>query len=386
MTPRDILIDQVSDAFRRTYGEDPAHIVAAPGRVNLIGEHCDYNDGLVLPCAIDRETMIAFGPADHGAIRSVAADFDGDSDSFPAGAAIDHATADWKNHIRGVAHFLRERGIEPPAANLAIAGNVPMGAGLSSSASLGVATALTLSAHAGADVEPDELARIAQQSENDFVGCACGIMDQMASACGTKGAAVLIDCQSMERRAVPIAESLAIVIIESGIQRILTDSPFNTRRAECEAAAEHYGVDALRNLDQERLEAERGELDEACFRRARHVVTEIARVRRGIDAFASGDTHSLAEIMAASHASLRDDFQVSIPPIDKMVAALTQLIGDRGGVRMTGAGFGGCLVAVTEAAMAEEVINWVEAEHNPSTEVKASAGIYHASDGARLLR
>ena len=385
MTPRDILIERVSAAFRRAYGEEPARIVVAPGRVNLIGEHCDYNDGLVLPCAINRETMIAIGPAQHGEIRSFAADFDDDSDGFSTTAGvIDHAEADWKNHIRGVVHFLRERGIQPPAANLAIAGNMPMGAGLSSSASLGVATALALSMHADAKVEPGDLARIAQQSENDFVGCACGIMDQMASACGTEGAAVLIDCQSMEQRAVPISESLAIVIIESGIQRILTDSPFNTRRAECEAAARHYGVDALRSLDITRLEPERGDLDEACFRRARHVVTEIARVRRGVDAFATGDTASLADIMAASHASLRDDFQVSIPPIDQMVAMLAEKIGDRGGVRMTGAGFGGCLVAAVEKALAEDVISWVEQDR--TTEVQASAGIYLPSKGAHLLR
>ena len=174
------------------------------------------------------------------------------------------------------------------------------------------------------------------------------------------------------------------MIIESGIQRILTDSPFNTRRAECEAAARHYGVDALRSLDAARLEPERGDLDEACFRRARHVVAEIARVRRGVDAFATGDTASLADIMAASHASLRDDFQVSIPPIDQMVAMLAEKIGDRGGVRMTGAGFGGCLVAVVEKPLAEDVIGWVE--HDRTTEVQASAGIYLPSKGAHLLR
>lgn len=385
MTHRKALIDRVATAYREAYGEPPEQIVGAPGRVNLIGEHCDYNEGLVLPCAIDRETMIAIGAGSDGAIRVRSADFSKDGDAFVANAPVVPADTDWKNHVRGVAHFMQRRGIDLPSVNLAIAGNLPIGVGLSSSASLGVAVALALALRSGADLKCADFAHLAQQAENDFVGCACGIMDQMASACGEAGTALLVDCRSLERRAIPIADGLAIVIIDSGIRRTLTDSPFNARRSECEAAAAHYGIPALRDLDTETLVRQRSDLDDALFRRARHVVTEIDRVHEAIDALATTDLTTLSELMRASHRSLRDDFEVSIPPIDALVSSIAAIVGDRGGVRMTGAGFGGCLVAIVAAEAADEICGRIIEESSGMADISTSAAIYEPSAGARLI-
>lgn len=385
MNRREALIERVSAAFEQAYGHPPAHIVGAPGRVNLIGEHCDYNDGLVLPCAIDRETLIAIGDSDDGHIRSFAADFDGESDAFATGAPIERTERDWQNHIRGVAHFLQQQGVGLRASKLAIAGDVPIGAGLSSSASLGVATGLALAQLSRTKIDPVDLARAAQMAEIEYVGCACGIMDQMASACSKAGSALLIDCRTLETRPVPIADDLAIVIIDSGIRRTLTNSRFNERRAECEAAARHYGVPALRDLDIDTLNHNRGDIDETLFRRARHVVTEIARVEAAVPALAAGDLPALSALMHQSHRSLSKDFEVSLPAIDSLVSIIADVIGNRGGVRMTGAGFGGCLVAITAADMADAVIDCVENGYNRSADIAASAGIFRPSAGAHLI-
>lgn len=382
MNRRELLMDRAQSAYRDAFGAEPTRLVAAPGRVNLIGEHCDYNDGLVLPCAIDRETVIAIGESSSAEISTVAADFGFDRDAFGIDQTITPAGEDWKNHVRGVAHMLRQRGIELRPAQIAISGDVPIGAGLSSSASLGVAAALALTVHSNAALTATELALVAQRSENDFVGCACGIMDQLASAASTAGSATLIDCRTLDYRAVPIADSLAIVIIDSGVRRTLTESPFNTRRAECEAAARHYGVAALRDLRRADLDENRQNLDETLFRRARHIVTEIERVRQAEAAIAAADLPALAQLMQDAHRSLRDDFEVSIPQIDRLVDMVADTIGDRGGVRMTGAGFGGCVVAVTDANVAPEVIARVETGYNTAPDANARAAVYAAASGA----
>lgn len=356
MNRREALVARVIAGYRAAYGAEPTQLFAAPGRVNLIGEHVDYNDGFVLPCAIDRETIVALGEGQGSQFEAVALDMgEGAHDSFALDLPIARVQNDWQNHLRGVVHFVQARGHDVRPARIAVAGDVPIGAGLSSSASLGVAAAFALSAHSELGLTPAQLARIAQAAENEFVGCACGIMDQMASAASVAGAALLLDCRTLETRAVPIHPDLAVTVIDSGIRRQLTESAFNQRRAECEAAAAHYGVSALRDLDPVQLEAGRGGLDPVLFARTRHVVSEIGRVAPLAAALTGSDTAAIARLLAEGHRSLAEDFAVSLPALDRLAGLVQATLGTAGGVRLTGAGFGGCLVAVCQAAVVPSI-------------------------------
>lgn len=390
MKRREQLIARAREGFRMAYGIDPTRIYSAPGRVNLIGEHTDYNAGLVLPCAIDRETIIVLGPSDESdkipQIQSIALDMGSVEDAFQIKPEIERAGNNWQNHIRGVAHYLQQRGVPLKPARIAIAGDIPIGSGLSSSASLGVVAALALSDHAGLPLQPADLASVAQKSENDYVGCACGIMDQMASAAGAEGHALLLDCRSLEHMPIPIARDLEIVVIDSGIRRQLTESAFNTRREECDKAAAHYGMASLRTVTHDQLEQDRGALDDALFRRARHVVNEIARVEPMAVALVQGQTAQLSELMRASHNSLRDDFEVSVPEVDRLVAIVDQAIGDAGGVRMTGAGFGGSVVAIVAKDRVDLVFDAVSQGYNPKAEFPGTVQIFKPSTGAARIK
>ncbi|OBV10166.1 galactokinase [Erythrobacter dokdonensis] len=382
MNRRDALIARVTQGYREAFGAEPEALFAAPGRVNLIGEHVDYNDGLVLPCAIDRETIVAIGAGGGGLIEAVALDMGaGARDAFDPAAPIARGPDDWHNNLRGVAHFLGEYGHPVCPARIAVAGDVPIGAGLSSSASFGVALALALSEYSGHALAPDRLALIAQAAENDFVGCACGIMDQMASAASTAGAALLLDCRTLATRSVPVHPGLAITVIDSGIRRQLTESAFNERRDECEAAARHFGVAALRDLDPAMLEAGRGGLDSVLYARARHVVSEIARVEPVAAALASGDSAALARLLAQGHRSLAQDFAVSLPALDRLAELVQAPLGDAGGVRLTGAGFGGCLVTVSDAAAGEAIAGAVSC-YNREAAIPARFEVFKPGAGA----
>ena len=265
----------LTELFVNTFGAEPEFFFQAPGRVNLIGEHTDYNDGFVLPCAIDYQAMIAATPRDDNKIVATAHAYDGQVSEFELSLPIASSEkAFWSNYVRGVATVLLQKGHELKGANIAIIGNVPQGAGLSSSACLEVVTGLTLTHMAGLEVSLKELALIGQQAENEFVGCNCGIMDQMISACGDEGHAMLLDCRSLDTRLVSIPEGSAIVIINSNVKRGLVDSEYNTRRQQCEAAADHFKVKALRDVSIAQLEAAKNDLDEMTYRRAHHVITE----------------------------------------------------------------------------------------------------------------
>ncbi|MBX9644084.1 MAG: galactokinase [Novosphingobium sp.] len=353
MSAMNALAERTVRAFREAHGRDPVVVAFAPGRVNLIGEHTDYNDGFALPCALDCGTVVALAPREDRRILARALDLGGETGDFALGDAIPVLeTGHWQNHLRGIAAGLPQFGLPVCGADLVISGDIPQGTGLSSSASLGVALALGLTALAGESApDPRTLARVAQWSEHNYVGCACGLMDQIASAFGQAGHALLLDCRSLEVRPVQFPADAAILIVNSGVTRGLVDSAYNERRAQCAAAAAHYGVAALRDLDLAQLEAGRGDLDDITFRRARHVVSENARTEQAAKAMERGDLVTLGVAMRASHASLRDDFEVSVPPVDALVDFLNGVIGQSGGARMTGGGFGGCVVAVMPQAM-----------------------------------
>ncbi len=374
----------LTELFEKTFGHQPTHYFQAPGRVNLIGEHTDYNDGFVLPCAIDYQAMIAASPRDDQKIVATAHSYDGQVSEFELSLPVSHSEeAFWSNYVRGVASVLMEKGMSLKGVNIAIIGNVPQGAGLSSSACLEVVTGLTLTRMSGLDISLKELALIGQKAENEFVGCNCGIMDQMISACGREDHAMLLDCRSLDTRLVSIPKNAAVVIINSNVKRGLVDSEYNTRREQCEAAAKHFGVKALRDITLEQLEAGRNDLDELTYRRARHVVTENERTLAAAEALARGDLKAMGKFMAESHISMRDDFEITVPAIDGIVEIVKDVIGSEGGVRMTGGGFGGCVVALIPEEKVDAVKQAVH-EHYPKYANGLTADIYicRASQGA----
>lgn len=382
MTPS----QRVSAVFAEQFEQQPDLLVRAPGRVNLIGEHTDYNDGFVLPCAIDYETCVAIGRRTDNLVHVVAADYGNQRDLFCLDQPIaHHPDQRWSDYIRGVVKCLQERGHALRGLNLVVSGNVPQGAGLSSSASLEVAIGQAFKEALGLDIGQAEIALNGQQAENQFVGCNCGIMDQMISASGEKDHALLLDCRSLETRLIPMPSNLAVLIVNSNVRRGLVDSEYNTRRQQCEAAARHYGVKALRDLDLAALEAGKDGLDEVSYRRARHVVGENTRTLAAADALESGDLARLGELMGQSHVAMRDDFEITVPAIDGLVEIIKAQIGSEGGVRMTGGGFGGCVVAVLRPEKVAAAIAAVEAEYQARFGLKADCYVCRASAGAGQL-
>jgi galactokinase len=374
--------DRARTAFRAAFGSEPAFLVRAPGRVNLIGEHTDYNDGFVLPCAIDRDTVVAIGPQAASRLSAVAADFAGQTDQFSLASGFERSAHGWANYARGVAIALIDWGVPLVGAQLVIAGDVPLGSGLSSSASLAVAVARALTELCGSVPAPADLARIAQRAENDFVGCACGIMDQLIATSGQADHALLIDCRKFKCDPVPLPSDLRLIIAHSGIRHANTDGAYNERRAQCEAAAGHYGVAALRDLSFDELMAGRSGLNETMFRRARHVVTENERTLAAAMALRAGDLQTLGLLMRASHASMRDDFEITVPAIDQLAAIMGDAIGEDGGARMTGGGFGGCVIAVVRTARVESVMAAVAQHYRAPAGTPAEVFICQPSDGA----
>jgi galactokinase len=373
------------EIFADKFGYPATITIKAPGRVNLIGEHTDYNDGFVLPCAIDYETVIACAQRNDRTIRVIAADYDNDEDSFSLDEPILHTDAHpWANYVRGVVKHLMLRNKDFSGADMVISGNVPQGAGLSSSASLEVAVGQALKSLYDLPLDGVALALNGQEAENQFVGCNCGIMDQLISALGKENHSLLIDCRSLETRAVSMPESAAVVIINSNVKRGLVDSEYNARREQCEVAARFFGVKALRDVDPALFFSIQDELDPVVARRARHVITENDRTLAAADALASGDLKRMGELMAESHASMRDDFEITVPQIDKLVEIVKEVIGDKGGVRMTGGGFGGCIVALVPQDMVEKVRQAVEQQYHAHSGLKETFYVCTASQGAGI--
>ncbi|GIX21507.1 MAG: galactokinase [Gammaproteobacteria bacterium] len=360
MTPA--LVDRTAAAFRAAFGAAPAAWFQAPGRVNLIGEHTDYNGGAVLPAAIDRWTVAAVRPRSDGLCRVLAVDRDGAQSAWPlAGPIHRDPAAPWSDYLRGVCVALARHGALERGLDVAVAGDIPQGAGLSSSASLSVVFALALAAVNGLSLAPLAVAQAAQAAENEFAGCRCGIMDQLASVAGRADHALLIDCAALRWRTVPLPATRRLVVIDSGVHRGLVDSAYQERRAQCEAAAAALGVTALAEARPEDLAAARDRLDPVVFRRARHVIGEHRRTLAAAEALAAGELERLDRAMAESHRSMREDFQITTPEIDALVAAVEAVLDGAGGVRMTGGGFGGCVVAFVPP----EAVARIEAEVLP---------------------
>lgn len=377
------LINNVTRSFSSIFGYAPTHFIQAPGRVNLIGEHTDYNDGFVLPCAINYQMVVAAAKREDNIIRVIAVDYQNEVDEFSLDNTIEFLPNKmWANYVRGVIHFLQQDNYSFHGMDIAISGNVPQGAGLSSSAALEVAIGQTLKTLYQLPISQKEIALNGQKAENQFVGCNCGIMDQLISACGEENHALLIDCRSLETSAVTMPENMVVMIINTNKKRGLVDSEYNTRRQQCEEAAQILNVAALRDATLEDLLAKKALMSDVVYRRARHVITENSRTLEAADALREGDLTTLSQLMMQSHHSMRDDFEITVKEVDSLVEIVKSVIGDRGGVRMTGGGFGGCVVALVTPDLVDKVIDSVKAQYEAKTGLKETIYVCSASQGA----
>lgn len=380
-------VQQLLEKFRARFGTS-ANVYRAPGRVNLIGEHTDYNDGFVLPTAIGFSCWVAIAPRKdrklvfHSEIfgESVEANLDG---------LNAHAEGKWHDYPLGIASTLEKAGKRLRGANLSISGDVPQGAGLSSSAAIEVATGYALLAASDYPVDLKPLALLCQRAENEFVGARSGIMDQYISCFGQAGRALLLDCRSLESRALPLPGGLQLVICNTMVKHQIGASEYNTRRAECEEAVHRLAavlptVRSLRDVSLQQLEQHRGRLTDTLFKRCRHVISENDRVFKFASALEQGGIASLGALMAESHRSLRDDYEVSCRELDVMVEIASCQNGVRG-ARMTGGGFGGCTVNLVDAAKSSEFQRRVSAEYAAATGIQPAIYICDASQGAEEI-
>lgn len=380
--------------FQERFGSVPAHVVRAPGRVNLLGEHVDYNDGFVLPIAIDRAAWLAFSPSGTPQTTLAALDLS-EEVSFTPGTlpaktdAAGKSLPTWALYPSGVMWALNGAGLDTPAINGVFASNVPQGSGLSSSASIEMAFVLAWQTLGGWTLPPMERALLGQRAENKYVGVNCGIMDQFASACGEEDRLLLLDCRSLEWRTLPLPKDIAIVIADTTMRRTLTSGEYNSRRADCEEAVRILsaltpGVKSLRDINGETFNQFASQLPERIRKRARHVVEEIERSRRAIPLLEKGDILQFGRLLNDCHASLRDLYEVSIPELDVLVRLAQSLPGCYG-ARLTGAGFGGCTVNLVEAKKAGTFAGQLSAGYEAETDLHPEIYICQASRGAALV-
>jgi len=355
----DVVLGQAADALRAAFGRAPAWAAHAPGRVNLIGEHTDYNGGLVLPCAIDRGTAAVAAPRDDGRLRVHSAALGASGEIDPARPPREG----WLAYVGGVAAVFRDEGLPVRGLDVALASDLPRESGLSSSAALEVAVATLLAAAAGVELAPAERARLAWRAETEIVGVPCGRMDQMASALGRRDHALRIDCRDFASTLVPLpGDRLRLLVADSGVRRRLADGGYARRRAECDAGLAQArelglapaGAATWREVPAECLPALAARLEPVYARRARHVLTENDRVDAVCAALAAGDLERAGALVREGHASLRDDYEVSVPELDALCEIADATAGCFGS-RLTGAGFGGCTIHLVEPGRADAV-------------------------------
>ncbi len=377
------LQEKVHQLFEDEFGETPAFIVRAPGRVNLIGEHTDYNDGFVFPMAIDRATWIALRPREDNKVFAISADLE-DKQDFLLDNLVRPEKTRWIDYLIGTAWALQERGHKLSGWEGVVTGNVPIGAGLSSSASLEIATARAFHMVSEFEWDAAAMAKAGQSVENDWLGLKSGIMDQMISASGVENRALMIDCRSLDTITAPLPPETVIVIMDTGTRHTLVDSKYNERREQCEAAAEYFGVEKLRDVDIETFESRADGLDDLIRRRGRHVVYENDRVLKARDAMNAGDAKLMGQLMIQSHVSMRDDFEISSIALDTMVDC-ANVEDTCYGARMTGGGFAGCAVALVKADAVDEFVENVTQCYTSKTEHTPQVYISQASNGAETV-
>jgi len=376
--------------FRRRFGEGEIRVFWAPGRVNLIGEHTDYNGGFVLPMAIDRGTIVAAKPTGHRQVRVHTMNLN-ESAEFDLDGGRRARTGSWLDYVEGVARSLEARGAWLAGADLVIQSTVPVGAGLSSSAALETSVGMALLTISGLAMDGKSLALAGQAAEHEYVGIKCGIMDQYVAAMGAAGHALLIDCRTVESTTVKMGfRDLAIVVCDTGVRHALASTEYNRRRAECEQGvrllAEYLpGITSLREVSLDQFQQYEKELPELISRRCRHVITENYRTLGGRTLLEDGDGEGFGRLMLDSHASLRDDYEVSCRELDLMVDAARGVEGTLG-ARMTGGGFGGCTVNLVRNECLDEFRDTVQREYTRATNISPAIHVVEAADGAKELR
>ena len=373
----------IKHRFYKEFGEDPSYIVRSPGRVNLIGEHTDYNDGFVLPMAIDRAAWIALRPRADNQVFAISTDFN-QRRQFALDRLPRPTETDWIDYLIGVAWALQERGYAPRGWEGIVSGDVPIASGLSSSAALELVTARAFYSVSDFKWDAAAMAKVGMAAENDWLGIKTGIMDQMISAAGIENRALLIDCRNLESYSAPLPPKTAVVILDTGTRRGLVDSKYNERREQCEAAARTFGVRALRDVDVAAFNQRAAELAPLIRKRARHVVHENDRTLRARDAMNAGDAVALGQLMIESHISLRDDFEVSSQALDIIVACANAEAACYG-ARMTGGGFGGCAVALVKSDRAADFVDSVRNCYTAATKHTPAIYISQASRGAETV-
>jgi galactokinase len=390
VTPsRSAIESSAIDAFQARFGTPPAVVASAPGRVNLIGEHTDYNDGFVFPAALDRGTAVAIAPRTDDRLVMCSGN-GGPEGSFPVARLYPSEDRAWTDYIIGVAALLRDRGHAIEGANICVHGNVPRGAGLSSSAALELSTALALIEQNGLSLPALDVIRLCQQAEHEFAGVKCGIMDQFISRLGKRDHALMLDCRSLDYALVPIPPGVELLVCDTGVRRALAGSEYNRRRAECEAGVRYFasrrpGITALRDVTPDDLREAGGTLDPVVRRRCEHVVGENGRVLDAAEALRAGDLSQLGKLMYDSHLSLKSAYEVSCPELDLIVDICAEADGVVG-ARMTGAGFGGCAICLAEKGAAPSVIARLEKEYPRVTGKNPAVYVCAVDDGAAVRR
>lgn len=384
----DNLYTKVTMAFRARFLREPELVIRAPGRVNLIGEHTDYNDGFVLPVAVDRAAWLAAGvrQAPDAVVRAL--DMGGDEIIFPVNRVAASAGG-WGDYPRAIVWAFLERGMQPTGLEAILASNVPVGAGMSSSAAVEMAFAYAWNVFSLFDLPKTELALLGQYAENAYVGVNCGIMDQMISACGQAGHAMLLDTRTLEHSYIPLPEDIAIVVADSRVRRSLAGSEYNVRRAQCEQAvrvlrdAGLEPLQALRDVTLEQLLQHASALSPVVLQRARHVITENTRVHATVAALQRGDLETVGALMKEGHLSLRDDYEVSAPELDLLVETAWTVPGCYG-ARLTGAGFGGCTIALVQAEAVEDLSSQLIARYVETFDREPAVYVVHPADGVAV--
>ena len=384
---REISAETISPYFEEYFGHRPTIVAASPGRVNLIGEHTDYNNGFVLPMALENINVVAVAPSptDHhrwiGSLGDTMVEID-PADADKPGEPF------WSNYVRGVICMLKRRGVDVPPVDMLVDSNVPRGGGLSSSAAFEVSVCTALAALCGVEVSPTDRALIGQATEHEFVNVPCGIMDQFISANGRKDHALMLDCKDLSYKLIPMTDpSVSVLVIDSAVKHSLADGGYAARRRNCEEACAILGVPSLREATLEMLEEKKAELGDLCFRRARHVVGENLRVAAFAQAVEKGDWEAAGIAMRGSHASLKDDFEVSCGEVDTLVSLADTIPSAASvyGARMTGGGFGGCVVALVKSEDVEKVAQEMLDGYRDALGIETTYLVTRPGEGARVL-
>ena len=383
------LASHIGAEFQKHYGRPARWIVAAPGRVNVIGEHTDYNDGFVLPMAIEKYAIMAADPAkERGRISVYDAQFK-ETATVDISGPVTKGQPKWSNYIRGVIAGFQNRGAKIPALDVVFLSTVPLGGGLSSSAALEVCTATLLETALGKPIDPIEKALLAQTAEHEFAGVPCGIMDQFISALGREGNLLLLDCRTRKTELVPMSDpAVSLLVINTNVKHELGSGEYAKRRAECEAAAKALGVASLRDATGEQLDAAKKRMSDVVFRRARHVIGEIERTTHAAEGIRASNWPTVGQLMYASHDSLRDDYEVSCEELD-IIVEIASGIGLKGGVygcRMTGGGFGGCAVALIQTDKVAAITEKIAKDYRAKATIEASIFSSRPAAGATVIK